>query len=211
MKYGRTPWHPHHIAERYGLLVIITLGEVILGTILAISAVVEEDSWTLEAGLIAFGGTALAFGMWWAYFVVPAGPVLERHPLRGFPWGYGHIFLFGSVIAVGSGLHIAAQVIAGHSEADEMFAVVSVAIPVLAFELILFALYGLLVMQFDPLHLWLFLGSAAMLALAVLAVGLGVSLGWALVIIACAPAVIVVGYEAVGHRHEAAALERATG
>src|SRR6478735_5916495 len=25
-KYGRTPWHPHHIAERYGLLVIITLG-----------------------------------------------------------------------------------------------------------------------------------------------------------------------------------------
>ena len=42
LKYGRTPWHPHHIAERYGLLVIITLGEVILGTILAISAVVEE-------------------------------------------------------------------------------------------------------------------------------------------------------------------------
>ena len=32
-------------------------------------------------------------------------------------------------------------------------------------------LYGLLVMQFDPLHLWLFLGSAAVLALAVLASG----------------------------------------
>ena len=110
---------------------------MILGTILAISAVVEEYGWTLEAGLIAFGGTALAFGMWWVYFVVPAGPVLARHPLRGFPWGYGHIFLFGSVIAVGSGLHIAAQVIAGHSEVDEMFAVVAVAIPVLAFELML--------------------------------------------------------------------------
>ena len=92
-----------------------------------------------------------------------------------------------------------------------MFAVVSVAIPVLAFEFMLFVLYGLLVMQFDPFHLWLFLGSVAVLALAVLAVGLGVSLGWALVIIACAPAVIVVGYETVGHRHEAAALERATG
>ena len=25
---GGTPWHPHHIAERYGLLVIIALGEV---------------------------------------------------------------------------------------------------------------------------------------------------------------------------------------
>ena len=39
LRYGRTPWDPHHIAERYGLLVIITLGEVVLGTILAISAV----------------------------------------------------------------------------------------------------------------------------------------------------------------------------
>ena len=30
---GGTPWLPHHIAERYGLLVIITLGEVILGAV----------------------------------------------------------------------------------------------------------------------------------------------------------------------------------
>ena len=207
LKYGRTPWHPHHIAERYGLLVIITLGEVILGTILAISAVVEEGGWTLEAGLIAFGGTALAFGMWWVYFTVPPGPVLARHPLRGFPWGYGHIFLFASVIAVGSGLHIAAQAIAGHG-ADDLFAAVVVAVPVLAFELLVFVLYGLLVMEFDALHLWLLLGSAAVLAIAVLAVGLGASLGAALVIIACSPAVIVVGYETVGHRREAAALER---
>ena len=35
---ARTPWHPHHIAERYGLLVIITLGEVILGTVAALNA-----------------------------------------------------------------------------------------------------------------------------------------------------------------------------
>ena len=50
LRYGRTPWHPHHIAERYGLLVIITLGEIVLGTILAISAVVEEDGWTARSG-----------------------------------------------------------------------------------------------------------------------------------------------------------------
>ena len=31
-KYAGTPWHPHHIAERYGLMVIITLGEGLLGT-----------------------------------------------------------------------------------------------------------------------------------------------------------------------------------
>ena len=28
-----TPWHPHHVAERYGLFAIITLGEGVVGTI----------------------------------------------------------------------------------------------------------------------------------------------------------------------------------
>ena len=37
---GGTPWHPHHIAERYGLLVIITLGEGLLGTTVALLAVI---------------------------------------------------------------------------------------------------------------------------------------------------------------------------
>src|SRR5690606_18911698 len=67
---GGTPWHPHHIAERYGLLVIITLGEVVLGTITAISAVVEVQGWTVEAVLVAVSGTALVFGLWWVYFTV---------------------------------------------------------------------------------------------------------------------------------------------
>ncbi len=38
-----TPWHPHHIAERYGLLTIVTLGEVILGTVAALDAVLRAD------------------------------------------------------------------------------------------------------------------------------------------------------------------------
>ena len=46
LRFGRTPWHGHHIAERYALLTIITLGEVVLGTILAISAVVQIEEWT---------------------------------------------------------------------------------------------------------------------------------------------------------------------
>ncbi|MDQ7993738.1 MAG: low temperature requirement protein A, partial [Propionicimonas sp.] len=64
-RHGRTPWHAHHIAERYGLLVIITLGEIVLGTILAISAVVEVEGWSTEAILVAAGGTTLVFGLWW--------------------------------------------------------------------------------------------------------------------------------------------------
>lgn len=208
-RYGPTPWHPHHIAERYGLLVIITLGEVILGTILAISAVVEEQDWSLEAGLIAFGGTALAFGMWWNYFVIPFGEVLERHRWRGFPWGYLHLFVFGSLVGVGAGLHVAANVIAHHAHVDATFAVLTIAIPVLVYETFLFGIYALTVMQFDPFHIWLYLGSVAALAAGVAAVMMGASLGVALLLIACAPAVVVVGYETVGWRHGADMLARA--
>lgn len=114
-----TPWHAHHIAERYGLLVIITLGEVVLGTILAISAVVEEQGWDLEAVLVTVGGTMLAFGLWWVYFIMPSGSVLARHRERGFVWGYGHIVIFASIAATGAGLHVAAYVIEGVAHIDD--------------------------------------------------------------------------------------------
>ncbi|MHC2997800.1 low temperature requirement protein A [Microbacterium sp. HJ5] len=210
LRFGRTPWHAHHIAERYGLLVIITLGEVILGTILAISAVVTEGGWTLEAGLVAIGGTALAFGMWWMYFAIPFGAVLARHRERGFVWGYLQIALFASLIGVGAGLHVAANVISHHAHVDATFAILTIAIPVLAFETLLFALYALLVMQWDWFHLWLYLGVIAFLTAGVVAVALGASLGVGIIIVAVSPAMVVVGYETIGWRHGAAMLERAT-
>ena len=151
LRYGRTPWHPHHIAERYGLLVIITLGEVVLGTILAISAVVESpEGWSVEAVLIALGGTTLVFGLWWSYFTMPSGPMLARHRGRAWVWGYGHIVLFGSLVGVGAGLHVASQVIAHEAHVDAAFALACVAIPVLVFEVMLFALYTLLVRAVRP-------------------------------------------------------------
>ena len=55
-RVGGTPWHAHHVAERYGLLVIITLGEVILGTVAALDAVVREDGWTVETALVGLAG-----------------------------------------------------------------------------------------------------------------------------------------------------------
>ncbi|WP_243076832.1 low temperature requirement protein A [Microbacterium sp. SS28] len=202
LRFGRTPWHPHHIAERYGLLVIITLGEVILGTVLAISAVIEQQhGWTLDAALVAFGGTALAFGMWWIYFAIPWGRVLEVHPKRAFAWGYLQIFLFGSLVGVGAGLHVAAYVIGGEAHVDATFAALSIAIPVLLFETLLFVLYSLLVMQLDPFHIWLFFGVVAVLVVAVGAVALGASLGVGILLIACSPIVVVVGYETIGWRH----------
>jgi low temperature requirement protein LtrA len=39
---GGTPWHAHHLAERYGLLAIIALGEGVIGTVASLAAVVEH-------------------------------------------------------------------------------------------------------------------------------------------------------------------------
>jgi hypothetical protein len=36
----------------------------------------------------------------------------------------------------------------------------------------------------------------------------GLSLGWSLIVVMLAPVVTIVGFESIGHRHMAAALER---
>lgn len=204
-----TPWHPHHIAERYGLLVIITLGEIVLGTILAVSAVVESQGWSVEAVLVAFGGTALAFGLWWVYFMMPSGEVLARHRERGFTWGYGHMVIFGSLAATGAGLHVAANVIEHVAHIGAAAAILTVVVPVAIFTIALFTLYSVLMRQFDPFHLLLFVGAILALAAAAVAVAAGASIGVGIAITAGAPLVVIVGYETIGHRHQAALLDEA--
>ncbi|TYL54520.1 low temperature requirement protein A [Agromyces mariniharenae] len=208
---GGTPWHAHHIAERYGLLVIITLGEIILGTILAISAVIDEQDWSVEAVIVAFGGTALAFGLWWVYFTMPSGKVLARFRPRGFVWGYLHYFIFVALAGTGAGLHVAAYEIEGVAHIDLMQALLTIVVPVGLFMVALFTIYSLLLKQFDPFHIWLFVGSIVALVLAVVAVAMGASFGVGILITAASPFVVVVGYETVGHRHQEAALRRALG
>lgn len=208
---GGTPWHAHHIAERYGLLVIITLGEIILGTIVAISAVIDEQDWSVEAVVVAFGGTALAFGLWWVYFTMPSGKVLARYRPRGFVWGYLHYFIFVALAGTGAGLHVAAYEIEGVAHIDMVQALLTIVVPVALFMVALFTIYSLLLRQFDPFHIWLFIGSIVVLVLAVVAVASGASFGVGILITAASPFVVVVGYETVGHRHQAEALRRALG
>ncbi|RXZ46486.1 low temperature requirement protein A [Agromyces fucosus] len=208
---GGTPWHAHHIAERYGLLVIITLGEIILGTILAISAVIDEQDWSVEAAAVAFGGTALAFGLWWVYFTMPSGKMLQRFRERGFVWGYLHYFIFIALAGAGAGLHVAAYEIEGVAHIGLVPALLTVVVPVGVFMVALFTIYSLLLRQFDPFHIWLFIGSLLVLVAAVAAVAAGATFGVGILITAAAPFVVVVGYETVGHRHQSAALRRALG
>ncbi len=200
---GGTPWHPHHIAERYGLLVIITLGEGIIGTVASLSAVVHGPAgWSVDAALVAIAGTGLTFGMWWMYFTVPSGHVLQLHPERVFFWAYGHIVIFGALAAVGAGMHVAAYYLEHHTKIGAVGTVLSVAIPLAVFVLMLYGLWTTLMRRRDPFHIGLLLGTTAVLVLAVVLAEAGVSMAWCLVVLALAPVVTVVGYETLGHRHQ---------
>ncbi|MER7797712.1 low temperature requirement protein A [Microbacterium sp. NPDC096154] len=203
-----TPWHAHHIAERYGLLTIITLGEVVLGTVLSVSAVVEDEGWSIAAGVVAFGGTALAFALWWVYFLMPSGAVLAVRRDRSFAWGYGHIALFAGLAGTGAGLHVAATVIRHEAHIDAVAALLTIVVPVGLFIVGLFTVYTVLLARFDPFHVVLTAGSVAALIASLIAVAAGASLSAGIAIVALAPAVVIVGYETIGHRHQAEALTR---
>jgi low temperature requirement protein LtrA len=208
---GIPPWHAHHIAERYGLFMIITLGEVVLGTIAAVSGVVGRVGWSLEAVMVAIAGIGLAFGLWWSFFVVPFGEILARHRRRAWVWAYGGIVVFSSTAALGAGLHAAAYVAGGEATVGVPGVVVTVAVPVLVSTCAYFAIYAYLVHAFDSFHLVLVAGSVTALAVAVAIAAAGAGLGASLLVVMLAPAVIVVGYETVGHRHMAEVLQRLLG
>jgi low temperature requirement protein LtrA len=203
---GGTPWHAHHIAERYGLMVIITLGEGLLGTTAALSALIGATGWTFEVALLGLAGVALPFGMWWIYFVIPSGELLHAYRSRGFGWGYGHIPLFGAVVAVGAGLHAAAYSLEHHSALSETQTLVSVVIPLAVYFVCVFGFYSVLTRTIDPLHIWLVLVTAAVMAAAVVISMAGAPIPVSLLVLALAPWVSVVGYELAGHRHNAEVL-----
>jgi hypothetical protein len=70
-----------------------------------------------------------------------------------------------------------------------------------------FVVYGLMVRTWDGLHLLLLGLTGAVLAGAVAASAVGVPMAVCLLIATAAPVVSVIGFEWVGHRHMAAAVE----
>jgi low temperature requirement protein LtrA len=206
---SQTPWHPHHIAERYSLMVIITLGEVILGTVFALNALVHgEAGWSLDAALLAFAGVGLTFGCWWAYFVIPWAEILVRHRERAFRYGYGHLIVFGALAAMGAGLHVAAFSLEGEAELGTTAVVLGVALPLAVYVAIVYGLYSILMRERDPFHLALLAATAAVVVLSVALAAAGASMAVCLLVLTAAPAVTIVGYETLGHRHMDEALER---
>jgi hypothetical protein len=142
------------------------------------------------------------------YFAVPWAQPLTRHRGRAFPFGYGHIVIFAALAAMGGGLHVAALDLEGEAEIGAVATVLSVATPFALYAAAFYALYSVLMRTQDPFHLGLIAVTAGLLALSVALAAAGASVAVCLLVLALAPAVTVVGYETLGHRHMADALER---
>ena len=114
---GVTPFHPHHIAERYGLLTIIVLGEVVLASVQAVQGALVHGA---ETGLLALvvGGLLIVFSMWWLYFKREHAGLFEGSIASVFLTGYGHYLVFASVAATGAGLAAAVDVVQGDAHAS---------------------------------------------------------------------------------------------
>jgi low temperature requirement protein LtrA len=208
MRRGGTPWHAHHIAERYSLLAIIALGEGVVGTVASVTAVVGAQGWSYDAVFVVVAGIGLTFGMWWAYFVVPQAEMLIAYPERSFSFGYFHMVVFGSIVATGAGLHAAAYYIEHHSALGSVETVLAVALPVGVYVGSVYVLYMLMVRSVDAFHVLLMVLSAAVLGVAVWLAAAGISMANCLLVVTLAPMVTVIGYETVGHRHAAQAVAR---
>jgi low temperature requirement protein LtrA len=128
LDHRRTPWHPGHIAERYGLFTIIVLGESVLAATVAVRDAVGERGLSVALVTLAFGAIVVLFAMWWAYFKHHA----DEDDLQQSPtlWGYGQYFVFASAAAVGAGLQVVAEAMTHNIAIGAVGAALTVAVPV---------------------------------------------------------------------------------
>lgn len=93
-----------HLAERYGILVLIVLGE---GFVKVLSELADRGL-TLESGTLAALGLLVTCMLWWIYFDDVAGARVKARRLGSVLWVYAHLPLAIAVTAVGVSLKKAA-------------------------------------------------------------------------------------------------------
>ena len=219
-RWGRPPWNAGHIAERFSLLALIVLGEVIASTASAVGALTADQGWTVAAVVIMASGILLAAAFWWAYFLIPSRTILERWPERIYAWRYAHLPIFGAIAAIGAGLRVAATAVEEH-ELSAVEIALALAIPVAALLAMIFTTWSVLMKAYDLSHVPLFvltlLPLAAAVAVPVIA-GATESIDLdntrdltilvtVIALVALAAIIEVIGHEVIGYRHTVGALE----
>jgi low temperature requirement protein LtrA len=137
---ARTTFHREHIAERYGLFMIIVLGESVLAASLAVQGVLGASGVTFELVAVIIGSLLIVYSMWWIYFDRPEEHLLDSVP-TAIAWSYLHLPIFAAVAAVGAGLVVAIEETSGHAHLGWVAVGTAVGTPIIIYLLSLWALY----------------------------------------------------------------------
>lgn len=127
-----TSWHPHHIAERYGLFTLLLLGESLLASATAIFDALGEGEHVEDLFWLAASGLVITAGMWWIYFARDQAERLTT-VRSGFEFGYLHYVVFAAAGAVSAGVEVELDEIVGHTEISPTVAGLSLTLPVAIF------------------------------------------------------------------------------
>ncbi|MEW2548900.1 low temperature requirement protein A [Streptomyces sp. NPDC047002] len=136
-----TPWHPHHIEERYGLFTLIVLGETMSAATVAVQSALDEHEALDRLLPIAGGGILIVFAAWWIYFAAPVHQRLAGDR-EAIPWGYGHLAIFGSAAAIGAGLEVAVEQAVGEAHITARAAGAAVCVPAGVFLIMVWLLHA---------------------------------------------------------------------
>jgi low temperature requirement protein LtrA len=186
---GMTTWHPHHIAERYGLFAIILLGETIAVLAIGNSEVITAGDRVGPLVAVGISALVLIFGLWWLYFLQPSGDGLVAHRDGSFFWGFAHYFLFAGLGALGAGLQVVVLFAGGHPRIAAAEAAWAVAIPV-AVYLVSLLVAHLRILPGIIVHTWIVAPTViVVLVLPLLADSIGLPVTFALIALVVAGAV----------------------
>jgi low temperature requirement protein LtrA len=131
-KRGTTPWHPHHITERYGLFTLILLGESLLASSNAIVEAVHDTDALAPLISVAVLAVVVTAALWWIYFWPPHHRSITSFG-RSLRYGYVHYFVFAAAGAFSAGIEVEIDVLTGHSELSELAASFTVTVPTAIF------------------------------------------------------------------------------
>jgi low temperature requirement protein LtrA len=102
---GKLPPQSEHLPERFGLFVVIVLGEVVAAVVIGL----KGHDVTPGTLLIALAGVAIAMAFWWLYFGHIDESVVLRTQLAGQIWVYSHLPLSLGLVAFGVGIEHAIE------------------------------------------------------------------------------------------------------
>jgi low temperature requirement protein LtrA len=95
---GLTP--TDSLVERFGLFIIIVLGEVVIGVVDGLS-VAERDARTILTGMLALW---MGFGFWWIYFDLVGSRLPRANRVALANWVMSHLPIAGAITAAGAGM-----------------------------------------------------------------------------------------------------------